>query len=124
MTLSRRQRTGLIRIGETLIAADGDLPGFEESGCLAHIEEMLRQITASDAADIRLLGTICGVLPRVAVHALLRSIAALARTEGSVGAWFWRVDIGIRALFMTLYYGHDPVLECLGYDVCVKGDIP
>lgn len=124
MTLSPRQQLGLTRIGEALIPAEGDLPGFGESGCLVHIDAVLRRIAASDAADIRRLTTLCGVMPGVAVRVLLRLITALSRVEGPAGTVFWRIDVGIRALVMTLYYAHDPVLARLGYDIAVEGDIP
>ncbi|GIU84104.1 MAG: hypothetical protein KatS3mg008_0879 [Acidimicrobiales bacterium] len=131
--LTARQMEGLRRLGDVVCPGDGEFPSFSASGCWEHVDDVLEHMSPADLDQLRLLLTLCSLVPRAGVERLVALAEragsdASSRRPGSSTLRFMR--IGIRGVIFTLYWsgrtgaGYDgpSPLDLIGYDVGVWCD--
>ena len=76
--LTRRQRRGLLRLGDIVIPGDRDLPSFSCSGSADGIGLMLPHMYDADRSSLLALLTACAVLPKPLITLVVAAASALA----------------------------------------------
>jgi hypothetical protein len=96
---------GLDRIGDILIPRNGDFPSFSEYGAAAHVDDILAYAPPSDVST---LNTVQGLMARMPVS-FLKRLAGWMETaylnEGPAGDILRLLNLGLRGLIFSLYYG-------------------
>lgn len=103
-TLTRRQRTGLLRLGDAVVPGDDAMPSFSRSGAAAGIDRILPYLHQGDRDSLLLLFGACAVLPRSAIRGLVALAAGADRFPGPLAAPLRMTNIGIKGVVCSLYY--------------------
>lgn len=118
MTLTPRQRRGLLRLGDATIPGDSDLPSFSASGCAVGIDRMLPYMYAADRDSFLQLADACAVLPSPVIRGIVAVAARAEQAPGPVAGVLRLANIGIKGVVMSLYYsnlGAGAVWPVIGY---------
>ncbi|MCL6269410.1 hypothetical protein M3P05_05555 [Sansalvadorimonas sp. 2012CJ34-2] len=139
--LSPRQIATVERIGNILLPPHSELPAFSETGCLYHVDTILRASSKDDLQSLKTVLTVLSFLPDTVLCWLLArlEVANLFSPGSSLPDWI-RADLvtaqfrllllGLKGLVFTLYYSgqgspykNSRVHEALGYRVHCQPDI-
>lgn len=123
--LSPRELRGLCRVGDLMIPSGYGLPGFSESGCVAHIDELMAATPAADVRDFKLLMRVISVTPKGVLRWLLHWISRLDRMPAPLSSLFRLLHLGLGGVIFSLYYSgkgsvYQPesgVYAAIGYSV-------
>lgn len=118
MTLTDRQRRGLLRLGDATIPGDATLPSFSASGCADGIDRMLPYMYDADRSSFLALADACAVLPMPAIRAVVAVASGAERAPGPLAGVLRLANIGIKGVVMSLYYsnlGSGAVWPAIGY---------
>ena len=123
---SQRGLKGLNRIGDILLPGDGEMPSFSAYGGLENVDDL---VAYAPPEDISLLNTVLAVLsflPAGMLRWLVGKMSAVTPAETGVMAPLYRqLNIGLRGILFSLYYGEkagsgytgqDP-LAVIGYEI-------
>jgi hypothetical protein len=117
--LSARQYRGLERLGDVMLPGNGTLPSFSKSGCATGIDHVVRYLPESDRNDLLMLLGILGLFPSFFTGWFVWLIERSMGIPTGLGSLLRFARIGTRGLIMSLYWGHEPNLAAIGYDVDV-----
>ncbi|MDP3938847.1 MAG: hypothetical protein Q8R92_12040 [Deltaproteobacteria bacterium] len=104
--LSTRQVAVLGRIGDIMIPGGGDFPRFSDTGCLTHIDPLLRAMPPEDLAGLKGLLSILSFLPAGLLGRFLHFVAKERRGLGPVAGALRNIDLGLKGLVMSTYYSN------------------
>lgn len=131
LTLSERQRRGLLRLGDAVVPGDDAMPSFSESGAAAGVDRMLPYLHEGDRDSLLLLLDACAVLPRPAVRGIVALATGADRHPAPLAAALRMTNIGIKGVVCSLYYsdiaGPDQgrIHRAIGWDArIVERDAP
>jgi hypothetical protein len=121
--LSALQRRGLGRVGDVLIPGGGEFPSFSASGVRDQVDRMLAYMYPGDRDGVKMLLSVCGVLPKPLVRGLMALSERHRAMPEPIAAVLRLLNTGIKGVVMTLYYsdiGMGPSIHALiGYDAKV-----
>ncbi len=103
-TLTRRQRTGLLRLGDVVIPGDDVLPSFSDSTCADGIGRMLPYMHDSDRDSLMMLLDACAILPRPAIRGIVAMAAGAEKYPAPLASALRMANIGIKGVVCSLYY--------------------
>lgn len=102
--LSARQRHGLLKVGDVLIAGDYEFPSFTGSGSAEHAERMLDYMNESDRNGLTVLLGLFRFVPRWLLRVLFFVAERHRFFPRPVGGALRMINIGVKGTVMTLYY--------------------
>ena len=103
---SQNQLHGLLKAGDIMLPGTDVSPAFSRIGCIDHVDRMAAYLNADDISGLQVLLTIFRYAPRWVVRLLLKACTANGRFPGPSGAALRTIDLGIKALVMSLYYSN------------------
>ncbi|MDX5297760.1 MAG: hypothetical protein LPK85_02290 [Gammaproteobacteria bacterium] len=128
--LNERQLRGLARAGDILLPGEGGLARFSDLDCLDGVDQVLAPSHPDDLRDLRILLSVLSVMPEPLLRGLFRLLETAHAWPDRLGAPLRLLDIGLRGLLFTLYYGAAPGMRarapapwaCMGYAVHCEPD--
>ncbi len=103
-TVTKRQRRGLLRLGDIVVPGDEALPSFSDSGCAQGIDRMLPYMHEGDRDSLLMLLDACAVLPRPAIRGVVALASGADRAPAPVASLLRMANIGIKGVVCSLYY--------------------
>lgn len=103
-TVTKRQRRGLLRLGDVVVPGDDALPSFSESGCAEGIDRMLPYMHEGDRDSLLVLLDACAILPRTAIRGVVAVAAGAERAPAPLASLLRMANIGIKGVVCSLYY--------------------
>lgn len=117
------QISAVEKIGNIYIPGDTDLPSFQSSQCIQHLEKLLEPMPQKDKEDLGMLLWVFAFLPRPFVYLFILFIEKISDFKPLPGLGIFRlIRLGLRGLIFSLYYGHADVLKRMEYSVSVVLD--
>ena len=116
---------GLNRIGDQLIPNNGEFPAFSESGAAQHVDDLLSYAPQEDVSLLNMVLGVVRLLPTSTLSWLMRRMESSQQDESSLGGLFRQLNMGLRGIIFSLYYGGKAEagesgktpLEVIGYDL-------
>ncbi len=102
--LSDRQAAVLQRIGDIMIPGGDGFPRFSATGCLTHIDPILRTMPLEDLAGLKGLLGVLSLLPASLLVRFLYFVAKERLGLGPVAGALRNIDLGLKGLVMSTYY--------------------
>ncbi len=104
--LSGRQAAALERIGDLMCPGGESFPAYSETGCIAHVDPILRAVPPDDVAGLKILLSVLSFLPRAPLRAFLRLVQKDPGDRGLLAGPFRNIDLGLKGLVMSTYYSN------------------
>jgi hypothetical protein len=114
--LNALQQRGLRRVGDVLIPGGGEFPSFSAAGVADHVDRMLAYMYPGDRDGVKILLSVCGMLPKPLVRGMLAVSERHRAMPEPIGAVLRLLNTGIKGVVMTLYYsdiGTGPSIHAL-----------
>lgn len=103
------QLSGLRKLGDIMLPANGDFAAFSSTGCIERIDDLMSTAHPDDVRDFGLLLQVCHYLPRFAVEWIVKLADNADRLPGFIAPLARTLNIGIKGVVVSLYYsGHRP----------------
>ncbi|MDX2001151.1 MAG: hypothetical protein SFW35_01880 [Chitinophagales bacterium] len=123
--LSKSALKALNRIGDLMIPANGEFPSFSSLGGLEHIDEFVGYAPADDIKDLSMVLSILSWMPTFVLRWLIRKMETAPTNEGPLGPIFRQLDVGLKGIIYSCYYGGRPgnnykgkdPLEIIGFEL-------
>ncbi len=103
-TVTKRQRKGLLRLGDVVVPGDDALPSFSDSGCADGIDRMLPYMHEGDRDSLLMLLYACAVLPRSVIRGVVSLASGSDRAPAPLAPLLRMANIGIKGVVCSLYY--------------------
>lgn len=122
---SQNAMKGLERVGDILIPHTAELPSFSESRVAKGVDSLLAYAPADDIATLNTVLGIFSFLPGSVLRWVAERMAVSQQDAGALGALFRQLNLGLRGIIFSLYYG-GPVgfgyqgkapLDVIGYHI-------
>jgi len=107
---------GFEKTGDIMIPATGDMPSFSQLDCLGGIDRILDYSAESDRKDLLLLITVFSFLPAFVIKWIIAAAVNHRYFPCPLDRVLRLIEIGIKGVFMTLYYSHPDIQQRIGWD--------
>ena len=101
---TQRQLSGLCRVGDLMMPANGKFPTFSQTGCIERIDDLMGTAHPDDIRDLGLLLLVFNYLPKFSLHWILQLIDKTEQMPGFIAPLFRTLNIGIKGVVFSLYY--------------------
>ena len=104
---SNSAKKGLSRMGDLILPASGEFPKYSDVAGLQYIDELVINAPKEDINSLNLLLTILSFMPTFILKWLIGKMATSQSnpSNGFIGVTFRQLDVGLKGLVFTTYYG-------------------
>lgn len=102
--LGRRALVAFNRLGDLMIPGGEGFPSFSETGCIAHIDDMMPHAPQDDVKSLNLLLTVLGYCPTFILRGIVWTTDRGRDWPEPVGTLVRMLDTGLRSVVVSLYF--------------------
>lgn len=99
-----RQLSGLQKLGDILVPANGEFPAFSTTGCIERIDDLMGTAHPDDVRDFGLLLLAFHYLPVFVIEWIVRLADSADRWPALIAPSLRTLNIGIKGVVLSLYY--------------------
>lgn len=106
-TLSNQAIKGIKRIGDVILPGNGEFPSYSEAGGTYKLNDMVQYAPEDDISALNLVLIIFSFLPKFVLKWLVRQMGDATENakDGLLPTTFRQLDLGLRGLLYSTYYG-------------------
>ena len=114
---SKRGLIGMARIGDILIPGDEQFPSFSTYGGLEHVDDLVAFAPEEDIATLNMVMAVLSFCPTGLLQWVVKQMSAARPGDtGMMAPLYRQLNIGVRGIIFSLYYGEKRGSEYKGAD--------
>jgi len=106
-TLSNQAIKGLKKIGDIFLPGNSEFPSYSQAGGTYKLNDIVKYAPEDDIASLNLVLIIFSFLPKFALAWLVTQMGNATETgkEGIIPTTLRQLDLGLRGILYSTYYG-------------------
>lgn len=99
-----RQLSGLQKLGDIMLPANGEFPAFSATGCIERIDDLMGTAHPDDVRDFGMLLLVFHYLPPFVIAWIVQLADSANRWPALIAPLLRTLNIGIKGVVFSLYY--------------------